>query len=208
MKLLVMPLLFLFSAAVHPFTPPANVADDFHGIDFRNLSYPYRLSSGKHVNFHLKNGQYEYDLRKERGLVEFRHVYITHPTKHRGPEAIVMLLHATCGASCDGGSALFYIYSFRKGRLIPVWQYETGSFGYGCGLKSLSTRRETLMLELFGRCSRGNQTVSSTGKFLVRDLTRITFKSNGTRFFVIKREFFSSPERDVRNYEPDINVAP
>jgi hypothetical protein len=207
MKLLVLPLVLLFANGVTSIAASANVADDFHGIDFKNFSYPYRLSSGKHVNFHLKNGQYEYDYPGARGLVELHHIYITNLINDREPEAVVMLLHATCGASCDGGSALFYVYSFRNRRLIPFWQYETGSFGYGCGLKSFSAKRGTLTLELFGRCSRHNQTDSSPGKFLVKDMTRITFKSTGRGFVLRKRQFFSSPERDVRNYEPEFDIA-
>jgi len=207
MKLLVLPLLFLFAPIIHSVARTATVSDDFNGIDFKNFSYPYRLSSGKHLNFRLKNGQYEYDFPNARGLVELQHVYIADVTSDRRPEAIVMLLHATCGASCDGGSALFYIYSFRRGRLTPLWQYETGSFGYGCGLKTFSAKRGTMTLELFGRCSRRNQTDSSTGKFLVKDVTRLTFKSNGDGFVLRKRQFFSSPESDVRNYEPQFTVA-
>jgi len=207
MKFLVLPFLLLFASGVHSVAGSANVSDDFDGIDFKNFSYPYRFSSGKYLNFRLKNGQYEYDFPNARGLVELQHVYMADVTSDQRPEAIVMLLHATCGASCDGGSALFYIYSFRRGRLIPLWQYETGSFGYGCGLKSFSAKRGTMTFELFGRCSRRNQTDSSKGKFLVKDVTRLTFKSNGNSFVLRKRQFFSSPERDVRNYQPEFNVA-
>ena len=203
MKLLLVPLLLLFFPAVHS---QAAVADSFHGVDFKNFSFPYRFSWGKQVNVLLKNGRYEYDFRTERGWFDLSHVYVTDLTNDKRAEAIVMLWHVACGVSCDGGSALFYIYSFDNRRLKSLWQYETGSFGYGCGLKSFSVRRGTLTVELFGRCSRRNQTDSSTGKFLVKDLTRITFKSNGTRFVVRKRQFFSSPERDLRNYEPDINL--
>ncbi|SRR5713226_8752703 len=209
MKLLVLSLLLLFSPAVHPLTlstRPAS-ADSFHGIDFKEFSYPYTFSWGKRVNVHLKNGRYEYDFRTERGWFDLSHVYITDLTNDRRPEAIVMLWHVACGVSCDGGSALFYIYSFDDRRLKPLWQYETGDLAYGCGLKSFAAKHGTLTIELFGRCSRRNQTPSSAGKFQVKDLTRVTFKSNGTRFVVRKREFFSSPERRVLNYEPQINIA-
>jgi hypothetical protein len=207
MKLLMLPLLFLFFATVHPLAPHANVADDFHGIDFKNRSYPYRFSWGKRVHVPLKNGRYEYDVRIERGWFDLSHVYITDLTNDKRPEVIVMIGHVACGVSCDGGSALFYIYSFDNHRLKPLWQYETGDLAYGCGLKSFAANRGTLTLELFGRCSQRNQTASSTGKFQVKDLTRLTFKSNGTRFVVRKRQFFSVPERSVLNYEPQINVA-
>ena len=207
MKILVLSFVLLFASSIHSGAGTTNVSDDFHGIDFKNFSYPYRLSSGKHLNFRLKNGQYDYDFPNARGLVELQHVYIADVTGDRKPEAIVMLSHATCGVSCDGGSALFYIYSSRRGRLTSHWQYETGSLGYGCGLKSFSAQHGTMTLELFGRCSRLNQTDSATGKFLVKDVTRLTFKSNGDGFVLRKRQFFSSPERDVRNYEPQFTVA-
>jgi hypothetical protein len=210
MKFIVLPLLLLFSAAVHSHAAPANVGDDFHGIDFKNRSYPYRFSWGKHkrINVHLKNGKHEYDFRDERGWFDLSHVYIADLTNDRRPEVIVMIWHVACGASCDGGSALFYIYSFDNHRLKPLWQYETGDLAYGCGLKSFSAKRGTLTLELFGRCSQLNRTASSTGKSQIKDLTRVTFKSNGARFVVHKRKFFSAAERSVLNYEPQINVGP
>jgi hypothetical protein len=206
MKLLVLSLLFLFSAPIYSLAP-ANVADDFHGIDFKTRSYPYRFSWGKHkrVDVRLKNGKYEYDFRDERGWFDLSHVYITDVTNDTHPEAIVMISHVACGVSCE--SALFYIYSFDNHRLKPLWQYETGDLAYGCGLKSFTAKRGTLTLELFGRCSPRNRTASSTGKSQIKDLTRVTLKSKGTRFVVRKRQFVSVPERSVLNYEPQINVS-
>jgi hypothetical protein len=193
---------FFVSAAA-----PANVDDNFHGIDFKNRSYPYRLSWGKQVNVSLKNGHYEYDIRTERGWFDLSHVVATDLTNDSRPEVIVMLSHVTCGVSCDGGSALFYIYSFEDHRLKPIWQYETGDLAYGCGLKSFAAKRGTLTLELFGRCSQRNRTASSTGKFQIKDLTRVTLKSNGSRFIVRKRQFVSVPEHSVLNYKPQIHVS-
>jgi hypothetical protein len=210
MKFLVLPFLFLFSSAVQPPVPPANVAEAFHGIDFKNLSYPYRFSWGKHqrINVHLENGEYEYDFRDERGWFNLKNVYLVDLTGDGRAEAIVMIWHVACGVSCDGGSALFYVYSFDNHRLKPLWQYETGDNAYGCGLKSFAAKRRTMTLELFGRCSPRNRTASSTGKSRIKDFTRVTFKWNGTGFAGRKRQYFSVPERSVLNYEPQINVAP
>jgi len=133
-------------------------------------------------------------------------VYISDVTGDNRPEAIVMLWHVACGVSCDGGSALFYIYSFQNRALKPLWQYETGSLAYGCGLKSFAAKETTLTVELFGRCSQRNQTSSVTGKFQVKDATRVTFKLNRTRFVLRKRKFVSLLEQSVLNYEPQINV--
>ena len=207
MKLLVLPLILFFASSIHLSVTPANIADDFHGIDFKNRSYPYRFSWGKRINVPLKNGRYEYDFRIERGWFDMSNVYVTDLTNDGRPEAIVMLSHVACGVSCDGGSALFYIYSFDNHRLNLLWQYETGDLAYGCGLKSFTAKRGTITLELFGRCSQRNRTVSSTGKFHIKDLTRVTFKSNGSRFVVRKQQFVSVPERSVLNYEPEINVS-
>jgi hypothetical protein len=136
------------------------------------------------------------------------HLFVTDVTNDGRRDAIVMLRHVACGVSCDGGSALFYIYSFDNHRLKPFWQYETGDLAYGCGLKSFVANRGSLTLELFGRCSQHNQTASSTGKSRIKDLTRLTFKSNGIRFVLRKRQIFFVPERSVLNYEPQIKVAP
>jgi|ERR1051325_2450456 hypothetical protein len=201
MKLLLLALVLLFTSTA------AAAKVDFHGIDFTNRSYPYRFSWGKRINVPLKGGRYEYDFRTERGWFELSDVYITNLTNDSRSEAIVMLSHVACGVSCDGGSALFYIYSFDNHRLKPLWQYETGDLAYGCGLKSFTAKHRTLTLELFGRCSQRNRTDSSTGKFQIKDLTRLTFKSNGTRFIVRKRQFVSVPERSVLNYEPDVRVS-
>jgi len=181
------------------------IADNFHGIDFKTFSYPYKFSFGKRVKVALKNGKYEYDFKIERGWFDLSHVYSSDLTNDRRQEAIVMLWHVACGVSCDGGSALFYVYSFENHKLKSLWQYETGSLAYGCGLKSFAVKGTTITVELFGRCSRNNQT-SVTGKAQVKDVTRLTFKLSGARFVARKREFFSSPERSVLNYEPQISI--
>ena len=186
---------------------PNLVTDKFHGIDFNNYTYPYRFSWGRKARVALKSGRYEYALKTERGWFSLAHMYIADVTGDHRPEAIVMLWHVACGVSCDGGSALFYIYSFQNRTLKPLWQFETGSLAYGCGLKSFAVKGTMLTVELFGRCSQRNRTTSVTGKFQVKDATRVTFKSNRTRFVVRKRRFLSLPEQSVLNYEPHINVA-
>src|SRR5436190_11091994 len=140
MKLLLLPLVIVFFASA---AATANTDDNFHGIDFNNHSYPYRFSWGeqKRINVRLTNGKYEYDFRDERGWFDLSHVYVTDLIGDSRPEVIVMLWHVACGVSCDGGSALFYMYSFDNHHLTPVWQYETGDLAYGCGLKSFTARK-------------------------------------------------------------------
>jgi hypothetical protein len=183
------------------------VPDNFHGIDFNNYTFPYRFSWGRNVRVVLKNGKYEYDLKMERGWFSLAHVYVADVTGDNRPEAIVMLWHVACGVSCDGGSALFYIYSFQNRTLKRLWRYETGSLAYGCGLKSFAANGTALTVELFGRCTQRNRTPSVTGKFHVKDATRVTFQSDRGRFVVRKRKFLSLPEQSVLNYEPQITVA-
>ena len=183
------------------------VADNFHGIDFNNYTFPYRFSWGRNERVALTNGKYEYDLKMERGWFRLAHVYVADVTGDNSPEAIVMLWHVACGVSCDGGAMLFYIYSFQNHTLKPLWQYETGSLAYGCGLKSFAAKGTTITLELFGRCTQRNRTSSVTGKFQVKDATRVTLRSNSARFVVRERKFLSFPEKSVLNYEPQITVG-
>lgn len=211
MKLLLLSVVLLFALATLALATPANVGDNFQGTDFDNFSYPYRFSWGKNIRVALKNGKYEYDLPIGRGWFTLKGTYVRDITGDNRPEAIVVLWHISCGASCDGGAALIYIYSFSNRRLKQLWQYETGSLAYGCGLKSFTARRTELRLELFARCSKTNRALnetSSTGKFQVAGVTRVTFSSNGTRFIARKRQFFSSAERSVKNYEPEIKIEP
>jgi len=181
-------------------------ADDAKKIDFRNFSYPYRFSSGRRMNLSLKNGKYEYDFKDDRGWSDFSNVYFVDLTNDRQSEAFVMLWHVGCGVSCDGGSALFYVYSFDKRSVKLLWEYETGSLAYGCGLKSLSVEGTNITVELFGRCNGKQESSSSTGKFQVKDVTRLIFASKGGKIVARQRTFISAPERSVINYRPQINL--
>ena len=192
------------------FALPQLGAANFHGFNFNNFSYPYRFWNGRNVQVPLQNGKHEYDIKIDRGFFRLAHFYVADVTGDGRPEAIVVLWHSSCGASCDGGSALFYIYRFQNQKLKLVWRYETGSLAYGCGLKSFVAKGTTLTVEQFGRCTRRNRNLnetSLTGKFQVDGVTRITLKSNGSRFVARKREFFSTPERSVLNYELQIDIA-
>jgi hypothetical protein len=181
------------------------VPDKFKRVDFKNFSYPYKFSFGKKWKLVLKNGESEYDFENDRGWFNLSDVYFIDLTNDRVPEALVMIWHVSCGASCDGGAALFYVYSFDNHKLQSLWQYETGSLAYGCGLKSFTAKGAKIVLELFGRCA-NDKDQSSSGKFQVEDITRVTFGAHGRRLRARKREFFPSPTRDVRNYRPEIFI--
>ena len=180
----------------------------FAHIDFENHSYgSYRLWSGKKINLRLKNGELEYDYPSEdTGWFNFEDVYYVDVTGDGVPEALVLLSHVGCGVSCDGGAALFYIYSTHKNKLHRIWKYETGSLANGCGLKSFSFDKKEIALEVFGRCTKEATESPGSGKFLIADLTRSVFKYNGRRVVRTGLKFLSTPATDVKNYKSDIRI--
>lgn len=180
--------------------------EDFKQIDLKNYSYPYKFTYGRRINIALKNGEYKYELAGDRGWFSLSDVYYVDVTNDGNPEAIVMLSHVSCGASCDGGAGLFYIYTAHQNKLKSIWQYETGSLGYGCGLKSFTVNNRKITMELFGRCFDEIEESLGLGKFLVKDATRLTFRFNGRKFVQEEKEFISAPERDVKNYGPEISI--
>jgi hypothetical protein len=186
-----------------------NVPQIFEHIDFKNYPYGhYKTYPGNRLKLRLKDGEHEYDYPdSDRGWFAFGEVYYTDLTGDRSPEAVVLLSHVQCGASCDGGSALIYIYAAHRGKLQRQWRYETGSLAYGCGLKSLSMEDRKIVVETFGRCPRSAKDYPGSGKFVIGDMTRSVFRFNGRRFTRRRLEFISTPERDVKNYTPEIRIG-
>jgi hypothetical protein len=178
---------------------------DFKQIDFKNYSYPYKFDYGRKINIALKNGEYEYDIENDRGWFNLSDVYYVDLTGNGNPEAIVLLWHVSCGMSCDGGAGLFYIYTVHQNKLKPIWQYETGSIKYGCGLKSFTVKNRKIIMELFRRCS--NVRDESGAAFQAEDITRFTFVFNGRKIVEERGEFISAPERDTKNYKPEISIS-
>lgn len=179
----------------------------FAGTDFKNYSYGgYRFPHGRRINLTLRDGEYEYNFEEVRGWFRLGDVYYADLTGDGNPEAIVMLSLVQCGASCDGGATLFRVYATGKSGLRTIWQYETGSTAYGCGLKSLIANPKQIVMELFGRCPRPVQESLGSGKFHIENLTRLTFKFNGRHFARQKIEFISTPANDTKNYQPEILI--
>jgi hypothetical protein len=121
-------------------------------------------------------------------------------------DAVVRLHRVSCGGSCDGGSHLFYVYSARRNRPNLYWRIETGSLGYGCGLKSLDIKGRKVTLELFNQCRRKSVSFErealpedGVGKFGATAYTRFRFVSNG--------KTFPFPQGDVMNYRAEINIS-
>lgn len=193
--------------------PPMNmteryriIPENFKHIDFGNHSYgPYPHPNGTVIGLTLRDGELE--LPKKSGWFELKDVYYKDFTRDGRPEAIVRLSHVECGGSCDGGSDLFYIYTQRNSQLETLWKYETGSYAYGCGLKSLTISDKQLVLELFGRCPEQRADNPRASKFLTKDYTFILFEFDGAHFNRKLIEAFDSETAvDVKNYQPPINI--
>lgn len=101
-----------------------SVPDEFKKVDFENFSYPYKFSyNQRKLSISLKKGgNYVYDFEYDRGWFDFYDVFFVDLTGDDKKEAIAMLWHISCGASCDGGSGLFYVYSIQNSKPNLLWQ--------------------------------------------------------------------------------------
>jgi len=176
---------------------------NFIEIDFNYFSYGVYMSpEGKPLNLTLNEGT-TWDAS---GWFHLQDVYYKDITGDGSPEAIVRLLHLRCNGTCDGGSDVFYIYSKRNGKLKNIWRYETGSYAYGCGLKSLTLSKKQIVVELFGRCASQVTSAPGPSKFMVEDLTFTLFEFDGGRFKTKTIEYIPEPMRNVKSWEPEILI--
>jgi hypothetical protein len=195
-------------------TKPENeVPPEFKNVDFKNFTYPASFEKG---SVRLRDGKYEYEQPMKEGgggenfdLHEVSFVDLAGDGKK---EAVVVLHWISCGASCDGGSYLFYVYSSRKNKPVLFWRIESGSGGYGCGLKSLTVDGRNINLELFNNCRyKGATPVSKNtegelGKFSAVVYTRFIFKSDGKKVVLKKRGIFPFPEGSAKNYPAELSI--
>ncbi|HSE17169.1 MAG TPA: hypothetical protein VLB46_08945 [Pyrinomonadaceae bacterium] len=193
---------------LEPENPPVDlnekyevVPENFKRVDFRNHSYGlYAYRDEKPFALRLTNG--ELPMSSYVSWFSLKDVHYKDLTGDGKPEAIVRLSHVQCSVSCDGGSNLFYVYTQHNGRLKTLWQYETGSYGYGCGLKSFTASHNQIVVELFGQCSKQRMEDPRSSKFLAKDLTYILFQFDGRTFKQQTIQVFESSTVDVKNYEP------
>src|SRR5215212_874514 len=178
--------------------------EHFQQIDFKNHSYgPYTSSAGIKINLTLSHG--ELRLPDNSGGFALKDVYYRDVTGDGIEEAIVRLAHGQCSGSCNGAN-LFYIYTVRNGKLKPIWEYETGSYRYGCGLKSLVVSTKELGLLLFGDCSLRATRDPSTSEFMALGFTSILLEFDGQRFAQTSTQFYITPPQNVMNYKPVIRI--
>jgi len=206
------------SAPIPPKTVPAKPApagdsfaiyrikpEQFYDVDFWNYYYGrYTLHNGKKIHLNLTNSQLESLDGSDRFAL--KDVYYRDVTGDGEPEAIVWLLHVHCAGSCDGGSNLFYIYTVEDHELKPIWQYETGSYAYGCGLKSITISGRQIVLELFGHCTDQKMEDRGPSKFAVDDSTFILLEFDGRGFRERSSEIIETEPTTVKSFEPGIRI--
>jgi hypothetical protein len=201
------------SAPAKPFDPNEKfryVDLSFPQSDFKNRSYgQYRFSSGKTIDLKVTNGELEYDFEPQgsRGWFFLKDILFTDVTGDGTADVLIWLVHVECGLSCDGGRALFYIYTIRDEAWKEIWKYETGSYGYGCGLKSLTVLNKQLVLQMFGRCAEPENVDSEAEKFVATYSTISQFRFNGSRFVKRENEFVSVPKTEVMNFNAKIHIV-
>ena len=187
-----------------------NVPLNYLHFDFHNRSYGlYTSATGEKIKLRLTNGHYEYNDGYKVGGQQFdlSDVYYTDVTGDDKPEAIVLLWHFQCGVSCNGGNALIFIYTTSSdGILNEIWRYETGSYAYGCGLRSLTIMRKQITVQMFGNCVKSFTDHDGQGKYQIPDTSLINFRLSGDGFVKKESEFFSSPVRDLTVYTPEIHI--
>ena len=183
---------------------PAN----FINLDFKNRSFgPARLASGKFIELTLTHSDYEYNVDGDQGWFHLRDIFFADVTGDNYPEAIVWLWHVQCPASCDGGSSLFYVYTIGEHGLERIWEYETGSYAYLCGLKTITVMNKQIAVQMFGRCGQNASEVYGAPIFRVADRTILNFRFNGERFVKSETQFIVSPPTDLEKYEPQIYIV-
>ena len=169
----------------------------------------YKLSNGKKIILSLNNGENMYNFGdRGHGWFSLNQIYYVDITGDLIPEAIVDVLHVECGVSCNGGAHLLFIYSMNAdGKIEKRFQYATGSYADGCGLKSMALKWRQVELELFGRCEPATNDMTA-GKFIVKDLTHLLFWISDTGFVPPETTLTATDLIDVRGYKAEIRINP
>ncbi|MEP7076813.1 MAG: hypothetical protein ABI878_13485 [Acidobacteriota bacterium] len=185
----------------------------FEHVDFQNWTYPYPFRDGPRSHeIKLKGGKFEYDNDLEgAGWFDFDGAFYVNLTNDKKKDAVVLLTDVSCGGSCDGGSGLLYVLSPTGSKPLVLGEFETGSPGYGCGLRSLQIADRKITMEVFGVCTAQKHSLRLDGKsggmskFRFSDTTKLVFRFTD-RFVLQSREVIHVAERSVKNYAPLISV--
>ena len=179
--------------------------EQFEQIDFRNHSYgPHTWADGKKINLRLSHS--ELRLPNDSGWFSLKDVYYRDVTGDGIEEAIVWLTHLQCNAGTCNRTDLFYIYTIHNGTLKPVWEYETGSYAEGCGLRGVTFWEKQINLMLFGECPKQATIDPGPANFTAGGFTHILLEFDGRRFIQRSTEYYITPPKNLRNYEPAINI--
>lgn len=189
------------------------VPAEFQNVDFKNFTYPteYPKKSVK-----LKDGELRYEIRENGGLgggwFDLGDVYYVDLTGDLVKEAFVFLHRVDCGASCDDGAYLLYIYSSTNQKPKLIWRLELGSGAYDCGLKSLTVREKKIYFDVFDNCEEKNKKLemkpghNGLGKRFSFGLTGFIYKFDGQSFVREKMEFGQPEQFEHSNYLPLISI--
>lgn len=179
--------------------------EQFYDTDFWNFSYgPYTLRDGKKIDLALFNSHLE--LPDTSDTFSLKDVYYKDVTGDGDAEAIAWLSHKRCTGPCDGGSHLFYIYTVKNGKPKSIWQYETGTYENGCGLKSLTISGRHIVVELFGHCTGPKLEDRSQPEFTAIDSTVILLEFDGKAFRQQSSEIVEASQTSVEHYEPGLRI--
>lgn len=187
-------------------------SDGFERLDFENYTYPHTFNyNDRKIRFKLKDGTYEFDFDGDRGWFSLGDTFYLDLTGDNKKEAIVLLWYVSCGASCDGGAAIFYIYSLQNKTPKLLWKYETGSFAYGNGLKSFRLKDGEIQIELFGKCGLDDKNIDYPinlycGKFSAKDIYLDIYGYRKGKFEKTSSRKTETPILDVKNYPSLIQV--
>jgi hypothetical protein len=177
--------------------------EDFYDVDFWNYSYgSYTLSDGKKIPLTLTNTALV--ISNTSDTFALKDVYYKDVTGDGRAEAIVWISHVNCAGPCND-SNVFYIYTVKNRQLKPIWQYETGSYAHGCGLKSLTLSGTQIILELFGDCTKQIDDPRAS-EFIVKKSTFILLEFDGRGFRQQSSEVVEISPTRVTNYQPRIRM--